>query len=204
MNAEPTDPPAENSRLLSCEWLFEALSDLGNGAILIGKGGEAILANDEARRHFGSAIAIAGTQIFATDPASNVALQDLIQSLKTRNAEPSRQRIALVRADESPLVAYAIPVNRLSREIRGAVGILVIVDPHERVPTAPLLQQLFGLTAAEARLASGLVKGADLHEIAEEYSLSVETLRVQLKSIFAKTHTRRQAELVALLAKLSV
>ena len=63
-------------------------------------------------------------------------------------------------------------------------------------------EQVFGLTHAEARLASALVQGLDLQEIARLHRVSVGTLRVQLKSVFGKTQTKRQAQLVALLAKL--
>lgn len=204
-SAAPNNPRGDDHAPLSCESLFDVLSHLGSGAILIGANGQPLFANAAARRHFNSALAATETQLFATDPASNVALQALIRGIKkTPNAQPSRQRIALARPGEPPLVAYTIPVNGVAAGFRGAVDILVIVDPQKRELTASLLQQLFELTAAEARLASGLVKGLDLHEIAEQHGVSVETLRVQLKSIFAKTHTKRQPQLVALLAQLSI
>jgi DNA-binding CsgD family transcriptional regulator len=65
-----------------------------------------------------------------------------------------------------------------------------------------VLQQVFNLTPAEARLASGLGKGLDLQEISDLHGVSVGTLRVQLKSVFSKTQTKRQAQLVVLLARL--
>jgi DNA-binding CsgD family transcriptional regulator len=205
VSVAPNNPPSDDHRPVSCEWLFDAFNHLGSGAILIGAGGQPLFANAAARQHCNSALAATETQLFATDPASNVALQALIQAMKKMpNAQPSRHRIALARPGEPPLVAYTIPANRVVTEFRGAVGILVIVDPQKRELTASLLQQLFELTSAEARLASGLVKGLDLHEIAEQHGVSVETLRVQLKSIFAKTHTKRQPQLVAMLAQLSI
>jgi DNA-binding CsgD family transcriptional regulator len=64
------------------------------------------------------------------------------------------------------------------------------------------LRELFGLTAAEARLASRLAAGDCLETVADELGVAYETARNQLKAIFAKTETHRQAELVALLARL--
>jgi DNA-binding CsgD family transcriptional regulator len=67
-----------------------------------------------------------------------------------------------------------------------------------------LLQRVFGLTRAEASLAQWLARGCSLQETAEKRGVSVGTARMQLKSILAKTHTRRQAELIRLLARLSL
>jgi DNA-binding CsgD family transcriptional regulator len=40
--------------------------------------------------------------------------------------------------------------------------------------------------------------------VAQLHNVTVGTLRVQLKSIFAKTNTKRQAQLLTLLAQLSL
>ncbi|NJL08424.1 MAG: helix-turn-helix transcriptional regulator, partial [Methylacidiphilales bacterium] len=56
------------------------------------------------------------------------------------------------------------------------------------------------LTPAEARVARALIEGQSVTDFARTVGLSPETTRTQLKSVFAKTGTRRQIELVALLA----
>ncbi len=58
---------------------------------------------------------------------------------------------------------------------------------------------LFGLTPAESRLATALCDGASLNQYAEQQGVSSNTARIQLKSIFSKTNTNRQAELIKLL-----
>src|SRR4029077_3261106 len=58
-----------------------------------------------------------------------------------------------------------------------------------------LLQRHFGLAPAEARLAFHLVAGETLRSAAVKLSISYETARTCLKSIFNKTGTCRQAEL---------
>jgi DNA-binding CsgD family transcriptional regulator len=65
-----------------------------------------------------------------------------------------------------------------------------------------LLVKLFGLTSAEAKLASIIAEGVNPEQAAEELGISRETARNQLKAVFAKTATHRQSELVALLARL--
>ena len=61
------------------------------------------------------------------------------------------------------------------------------------------LRSHFGLTPAEAKLALHLVAGETLRSAAAKLSISYETARTQLKNIFNKTRTRRQAELVILI-----
>jgi DNA-binding CsgD family transcriptional regulator len=57
----------------------------------------------------------------------------------------------------------------------------------------------FGLTPAEARLAVHLVTGKSLRSAAAKLGISYETARSQLKNIFNKTGTGRQAELVVVI-----
>jgi DNA-binding CsgD family transcriptional regulator len=65
-----------------------------------------------------------------------------------------------------------------------------------------VLHQLFSLTPAESGLANWLLTGRSINEYADERSVSIETARTQLKAILSKTGMRRQAELVAYMARL--
>lgn len=65
-----------------------------------------------------------------------------------------------------------------------------------------LLTALFHLTAAEGRAALALLDGLTPEEYAQVSRLSIATVRSQLREVFAKTGTRRQADLVKLLALL--
>lgn len=89
------------------------------------------------------------------------------------------------------------------REVAGvpsAWALVFIADP-ERQPELPAerIYRLYGLTSAEAQLAIGLAMGQTLNEYAEVAELSMHTVRSTLKNVFAKTDTRRQAELVRLI-----
>ncbi len=74
----------------------------------------------------------------------------------------------------------------------------------QALPAEDLLRTLFGLTRAEIALTEKLANGQTLTEAAEVASISRETARTHLKSILRKTGTRRQSELTALLAGLTV
>jgi DNA-binding CsgD family transcriptional regulator len=81
-------------------------------------------------------------------------------------------------------------------------GVLCLIVPldHRRMATAGQLMQLFGLTAAEARLARALAAGDTLEFYAAESDLKLPTVKSQLRSVFEKTGADRQAALVRLTA----
>lgn len=83
-----------------------------------------------------------------------------------------------------------------------AVISVVDLGSESRGPSVLALQQAFGFTPAEAKLAADIVLGKTLLEIAAETRISKETLRSRLKSVFGKTSTSRQSELVLLLARI--
>ena len=81
-----------------------------------------------------------------------------------------------------------------------AAAIVFIGDPAARPdPPAAVLAHLFGLTAAEARLAVRIAAGETPAAAADALGVTVGTARNQLKAIMAKTGARRQADLVAIL-----
>ncbi|CAM5179980.1 hypothetical protein CDEF62S_04350 [Castellaniella defragrans] len=63
------------------------------------------------------------------------------------------------------------------------------------------LRALFKLSQREAELACALLDGLSLRETADRRGVGVTTLRSQLASLFVKTGTSRQGQLVALLAR---
>jgi len=67
----------------------------------------------------------------------------------------------------------------------------------------PILVRAFGLTPAEAQVAARLALGELRETIADERGASLQTVRSQIKSIFAKLNVTRERELVSLLAKIT-
>ena len=78
------------------------------------------------------------------------------------------------------------------------------VDPTEPPqPSADMLQRLLGLTAAEVRLALEIMRGLRLREAAKVLGIEMPVARSQMASIFTKTNTQHQSELIALLSRLT-
>lgn len=191
------------------EGMLEAFDHLGYGAILVDRDGQVLELNDEARSHLGLSFQIVRGRLTASDRTAKERLEDLLARMSTRGERiPTSETgaVALPRPKGRPLVAYISPIPNALRETLGArAGMILLVDPDtDREPARALLQQAFALTPAETRLAVGLVQGHDLQSIAHLHGVSIGTLRVHLKSIFSKTGTRRQAQLLSLLARMSL
>ncbi len=99
-------------------------------------------------------------------------------------------------------VVHILPVTGASHDVFSGTEWLIVLIPVEKAGAVPLdlLEGLFDLTTAEARVANGILSGRSLDDIAIASGLSKETTRTQLKGVFAKTATKRQAELVSLLS----
>lgn len=83
------------------------------------------------------------------------------------------------------------------------VGAAIFVRPLQPRRLAGDVQAAFSLTAAESRLAGMLLQGHALDEVSARLGISKNTVRTQLRSLFEKTGTHRQADLVALLHRAS-
>ena len=81
-----------------------------------------------------------------------------------------------------------------------ACAVAFISDPSTSNQTPEhLFRQLYGLTNAEAQLASHLVMGKDVKGYAAERQLSALTVRSHLSQVLAKTGTKRQTDLMRLI-----
>ena len=78
--------------------------------------------------------------------------------------------------------------------------VLYVSDPgHPFDACEEDLAALFHFTRAESGVASALVNGLSVEQIAERHQVSRETVRSQLKSIFGKLGVSKQQDVVRLL-----
>ncbi len=96
-----------------------------------------------------------------------------------------------------------VVIRQPGRVERGAL-VLVHAEPESQASAHTLLQQIYGLTPAEARLAMLILEGGSPGDAATRLKVSVATIRTQLSAILKKTGSRKQAELVRQLAPLMV
>jgi DNA-binding CsgD family transcriptional regulator len=79
--------------------------------------------------------------------------------------------------------------------------LVLVLDASRRVSaSAVILEKALGVSAREAEVAAHLFEGHTPQAVAQQLGVSAETVRSQLKSIFRKTGTRSQAELLKRIA----
>lgn len=101
-----------------------------------------------------------------------------------------------------PMIVHLLPVRGAAQDLFLHASAVVMITPIDRssVPTAEVLQGLFDLTPAEARIAQGIAGASDVNTLAKSLGISPLTVRTQIKAVLAKTGVRRQIELVNLLS----
>ena len=103
-----------------------------------------------------------------------------------------------------PCYLLRLPQAKESYQLRGDPSVLVLVPQAESSPpeAVALLRTLYALSRREADLATAVANGATPQDYARKAGLEISTVRSQLKSVFQKTGTHRQTELVRLLSVL--
>jgi DNA-binding CsgD family transcriptional regulator len=181
-------------------------------AILFDRRGNVVYLNGRAKLLFDSQDAIAIRNDRIVVPQSMQATFDRSRARVIGDTWSNKLRLGeelLVRRpeDTSSLICVLTPIGADNAILQWATPIrcaMFVID--ERLgPEASLrgrLQRLFGLTGAETDICLSLASGLKIHEIARQRGTSVQTIRTQLAASLAKTHTRRQSELSALVTRL--
>lgn len=111
----------------------------------------------------------------------------------------------IARAGRRPLQVLVAPARRRPDPVFGGgcpAAIVFAVDPEASGrPDAELIQEFFGLTPTEARIAVCLAEGRELEEVAAECRYTRETVKWYSKQILARTGCRNRAELVRLIER---
>jgi DNA-binding CsgD family transcriptional regulator len=193
----------------------ERFEGLRQGAILVDAAANVLFINSAARAilETGGGLILKGGCLATTDGTD--ALQRLIASCAHRIGPlrgPLGGELEVQRGPHRAglrLVVTPLRSRNQAAEIpwlglRAPVAIVTMADPEiSQQRLAQDLNERFGLTVAEAGLAAEIVKGDGREAAARRRGISVATARSQLASIFEKTGTHRQAELVHLLLELA-
>lgn len=183
---------------------LEAFEMSGTAVVLVNRHGNVFKANRSAELLLVDDVRIVKGKLVAKDAQATTALNRAIHSLLWRPAGGLSAPIVLPRASRRPLLAYPARLsNSTANALADCQAMVILVDPDTRPRTPEMtLRLVFRLTEAEARLATQLAFGQSLEKVADQFGIVKDTARAQLKSIFTKTGVHRQAELVAMLAKL--
>ncbi|CAH1671338.1 HTH luxR-type domain-containing protein [Hyphomicrobiales bacterium] len=201
-------PHLARSALLSCRLHLEkmqaslsGIEALGFPAVVLDAGGRVLAANSNFG-NLGSAVVARAHGGFALrNPKANGLVQQALEQVAKGHRSP--RSIATPGTEEHPpFVFHVIPVRRSAHDLFFGSEAFLVVTPVGR-PTAPpfeVLNALFDLTPGEARVTRLLTSGLSPSEIAKVNNVSVETIRVQIRSVLQKSGMHRQAELVGFLS----
>jgi DNA-binding CsgD family transcriptional regulator len=189
----------------------DVLLDLSpNGFFLLDAGGALRHANAAGERllaETGTFTVVHG-KLRAAQSTVSKRLEGLIAIAASPDVETRRSGSMAIPSAKSawPLSVLVTPIGgtKLAPIETGLSVCVCVTDPSAamQLPRRPL-RNVFGLTDAEIRVAQAMFEGASLQEIAERFDISHNTVRVQLASIFDKTRTNRQVDLIALLSRLA-
>jgi DNA-binding CsgD family transcriptional regulator/PAS domain-containing protein len=106
---------------------------------------------------------------------------------------------------EAMMVAHLIPIRLSARDIfvRCAAALVLTPVTMPRAPPIALVQSLFDLTPAEARVARSLASGETVETIASAQGVSQNTIRAHVRGVLEKTGCNRQVDVVSLLTAIS-
>ncbi|MET4687697.1 helix-turn-helix transcriptional regulator [Sinorhizobium fredii] len=187
-----------------------ALVERGSCAAFVVDGERRVrLANEQAEKLFSSGLVVRQRYGVAclSDPDADRCLRDGVWAL-SRRLPVLLSRLHLCVDGRN----WQVSLASLPAVVSGGPTSLVLADSLVLVLVKnldarsrdgvewPALATKYGLTPAEMVFCKRLSSGASLAEVAQALGISKETARNRVKSIFHKTGTHRQGELVALLA----
>jgi DNA-binding CsgD family transcriptional regulator len=183
-----------------------ALNMVRRAAIAIDLLGTVLDMNGAAETLFNDEIFIQNKRLHLQDKLAASILDRSLRRLAGTSDHDAVQFSPIIarRKVGRPVIIEALPIPPAAKTpfLRARALLTFTSLDSKPAPDPSVLAAVFGLTPAEARLASVMATGANPELAADQLLVSRETVRNQLKALFAKTATHRQAELVALLSKL--
>ncbi|MBW6422959.1 helix-turn-helix transcriptional regulator [Rhizobium sp. XQZ8] len=180
-------------------------------AVLLNMNGTVAYMNPAAEALIGSRITIRHSLLSAPNSVENKQLQALIDQACAAQARPmsggQELRPVVLSASETGarLIVRAAPIRRSAADMVAFSGVILMISAlttEVRLPPE-ILQQVFDLTRREAEVMSLIGEGQPIHQIGVTLGIATETVRYHVKSVFMKTGTTRQSELVGLCSRMS-
>ncbi|HLG55440.1 MAG TPA: LuxR C-terminal-related transcriptional regulator [Vicinamibacterales bacterium] len=184
-----------------------ALDHLGHAVLLLDAGGRPMHVNRAAEHLLRGrdGLTLEQHELRAANPRDTTMLRQMIAgAIETSlgNGTSSGGVLVLGRpSGRRPLRVVVAPVaaNRVLFGPEPAGAIVFVTDPERSVLLSEHeIRTLFRLTPAEAKLTRLLAEGVTLSDAAIRLGLRAQTVRTRLKTIFEKTNTHRQTDLVRL------
>lgn len=188
------------------ETSLQALDGLKVGVIFLDGEGRVVSMNQTAKGILSKndGLRVHNGKLKSADATENSSLHKFIASCaktKTTSFTPRGGSLRVTRP--SGLRSYVLQILSVSGmsfsfNEGSPTTAVVLNDPSiGKESRVHLFQQLYGLTQSEARIADALANGMSAAEIADQYKISLNTLKTHRKHIYSKMDISKQAELVS-------
>jgi len=167
--------------------------------------GDVVHMNEAARgllEESDAVLRLEGRRLSASDPACARHLAAVLADCDASGSDAAQARIvSLQRPGKRPLKGFVSPLQPAS--VMGVFGAQRLVmaafagPTRSALPDVSFLIAAYGLTPAEARVATQVALGKSIKQTAQELRVQPTTVRTQLDSVFRKTGTGKQSEMVA-------
>jgi DNA-binding CsgD family transcriptional regulator len=149
-------------------------------------------------------------RLVATDPLLNRILREAVLASILGDGATKSESIALpfVAHDGERFVGHLLPLTAGRRRKTGvaydATAVLFVNKASlDSSAASDVIKKIFKLTPAEARVLLAVVELGSVSETSRNLDIAESTVKTHLGRIFTKTDTRRQADLVKLVAAFS-
>jgi hypothetical protein len=146
------------------------LASIGLPALVFDIRGRVLIANELVERQNDHVRWRAQDRFALKDSKADALLRQAMETLHLEGVESNRS--FPVRGSDSriALIAHVVPIRRSARDLFAhCIGVLILMPAQTpQAPSVELVQSLFDLTPAEARVARSLAMGQTVEEIASD------------------------------------
>ena len=169
----------------------DLLDALSRPALLAKPDGYIAKYNKQAEKLFDSSFFVSDGKLLIKDaPARSRMFRSLML-----DQDGTSHRILVRRSSGTPMIIDVVPLGSIAQDW---LLVLLAEVSTRKPPGIEILQDYFGLTPAESRLAEQIVSGVRLQTAAAALGIGLETARTQLKAVMSKAGVTRQAGLLML------
>jgi DNA-binding CsgD family transcriptional regulator len=184
------------------------LAALSVGVIVVGAENRVRLMNTAAERLVSAGVGVKVRQgrLLLADPELDDRLKSATRSAALAPLGRSLfagETIVVSTPDGSPisLMVCPLPYDTAPVGPLEPLAVVFIADPDANLePHHEMVKATYGLTSAETRVLIAVVNGRRPADFAAEAGLSLNTVKTQIKAVFAKTGCHREADLVRKIA----
>jgi DNA-binding CsgD family transcriptional regulator/PAS domain-containing protein len=185
--------------------LADTVDGLGAGLFIVDGATRILHANAAARRLLAAedVLCSRGGRLVACDPQANRSLRLALTTPDPVDVMPAP--LALIAPNGTRRVGHVRPLKTAARSYDGssqeAVAAVLVYKAGMECPRPPdIIARSYNLTPTELRVLLAIVEVGGTPDVAVTLGIAPSTVRTHVGRLFEKTGTRRQAELVRLVA----